>query len=78
MSQVQELIHVSRTCTYIYRIIQSEELNYEQKQWRYFRMGRPFPKPYRPWPKTKKEFEYKTFSFADVNASVEPLEETDD
>ena len=28
--------------------IQSEELNYEQKQWQYFRMSRPFPKPYRP------------------------------
>ena len=28
--------------------IQSEELNYEQMQWQYFRMSRPFPKPYRP------------------------------
>ncbi len=28
--------------------IQSEELTFEQKEWRYFRMGRPFPKPYRP------------------------------
>ena len=28
---------------------QSEELNYEQKQWLYFRMSRPIPKPYRPY-----------------------------
>ena len=56
---------------------QSDDLNYEQKQWLYFRMSRPFPRPYRPYPKTKKELEYKTFSFAEVLASVEPLEETD-
>ena len=55
----------------------SEVLNEEQKQWLYFRMSRPFPEPYRPWPKTKKKFEFKTFSFAEVLASVEPLEETD-
>ena len=29
--------------------IQSEDLNYEQKQWLYFRMSRPFPKLYRPY-----------------------------
>ena len=28
--------------------IQSQYPTYEQKQWRYFRMSRPFPKPYRP------------------------------
>ena len=54
-----------------------QELNDEQKQWLYFRMGRPFPKPYTPFPKTKKNFEFKTFSFAEVVASVEPLQETD-
>jgi hypothetical protein len=27
--------------------IQSEDLTYEQKEWLYFRMSRPFPKPYR-------------------------------
>ena len=59
---------------------QSEELTFEQQEWLEFRMARPFPKPYRPWPKTKKEFkyEYKTLSFAEDLASVEPLEETDD
>ena len=57
--------------------IQSEDLTFEQEQWLNFRMSRPFPKPYRPWPKTKKKFEFKTFSFAEVLASVEPLEETD-
>ena len=55
----------------------SEVPNDEQKQWLYFRMSRPFPQPYRPWPKTKKKFEFKTFSFVEVLASVEPLEEAD-
>ena len=54
-----------------------EVLNEEQERWLYFRMSRPFPQPYKPWPKTKKKFEFKTFSFAEVLASVEPLEETD-
>jgi len=43
----------------------SKVLNEEQEQWLYFRISRPFPKPYRPWPKTKKNFEFKTFSFAE-------------
>ena len=29
--------------------IQSDELTFEQKEWLYFRMGRPFPKPYKPF-----------------------------
>jgi hypothetical protein len=57
--------------------IQGEELTYEQQQWYDRKMASIRPKPYRPWPKTKKEFEFKTFSFAEVLASVEPLEETD-
>ena len=106
MTQELKLIRVSRTCTYINKIvapteaenkkaqwrkhieeisrhlstepIQSEDLTFEQQEWLEFRMSRPFPEPYRPWPKTKKTFEFKTFSFAEVLASVKPLEETDD
>ena len=37
--------------------IQSEDLTYEQKEWRYFRMGRPFLKPFRPF--TPIEFPYR-------------------
>jgi hypothetical protein len=59
--------------------IRSEFPTFEQQEWLEFRMARHFPKPYRPWLKTKKEFkyEYKTFSVAKVLASVEPLKETD-
>ena len=56
---------------------QSEDLTFEQKGWLYFRMGRPFPNPYKSFPKTKKKFEFKMFSFAEVLASVDPLKETD-
>ncbi len=60
-----------------YRPIQGEEPNFEQKDWFESRISKPFPKPYRPWDSTKKEFEFKTFSFAEILASVEPLEETE-
>ena len=57
--------------------IQSEDPTFEQQEWLERRMASPMPEPFRPWPKTKKEFKFKTFSFAEVLASVEPLEETD-
>jgi len=96
----QQLIRVSKTCTYINSIhtfeskkkeqwlkhieeitkdlarIQGEELTYEQQEWYDRKMASVWPKPFRPWPKTRKKFEFKTFSFAEVLASVEPLEET--
>ena len=57
--------------------IRSEYPTFEQQEWLNFRMARLFPKPYIPWPWTKKEFKFKTFSFAEVFVSVKPLTETD-
>ncbi len=60
-----------------YQPIQGEELTYEQQEWFESRKIRPFPDTYKSYPKTRKEFEFKEFSFAEILASIEPLEETD-
>ena len=57
--------------------VEGEELTYEQQQWFDRKMASIWPKPYRPWPWTKKEFKGKPFSFAKVLKSVEELRETD-
>lgn len=38
--------------------IQYEVLTFEQKDWSYFRMGRPFPKPFRPYAETVIPYEW--------------------
>ena len=43
---------------------QSEDLTYEQEEWLNFRMARPFPKPYRPFPPIK--IPYKWIETEDI------------